>query len=107
MPDPGVKPGSVAGESGRPVVDPVEPAAEASPSGNGTATQYTHLLCVSPDAPTNPVLYWLGTFDAATTEFLLKGAKGPLRLDLGDILYAPNLLIDAQVGVSALPSLFA
>ena len=59
--------------------------------------QYTHFLCVSPDAPTNPVLYWLGNFDAQNTRFLLEGAMGPLRLDLGDTLYAPNLLEDHQV----------
>ncbi|KAK9916361.1 hypothetical protein WJX75_001798 [Coccomyxa subellipsoidea] len=58
--------------------------------------QYTHFLCVSPDAPTNPVLYWLGNFDAQNTRFLLEGAMGPLRLDLGDTLYAPNLLEDHQ-----------
>ena len=53
---------------------------------------------MSPDAPTNPVLYWLGEFDGAATRFLLEGAKGPLRLDLGDTLYAPNLMLDEQVG---------
>ncbi len=58
--------------------------------------QFTHLLCISPDAPTNPVLYWLSTFDAAATRFLLGTAKGPLRLDLGDTLYAPNLMLDEQ-----------
>ena len=65
---------------------------------------YTHLMCVSPDAPTNPVLYWLGNYDVLRTEFLLNGAKGPLRLDLGDILYAPNLLVDAQVSLFPLPT---
>ena len=59
--------------------------------------QFTHLLCISPDAPTNPVLFWLSTFDAAATRFLLESAKGPLRLDLGDTLYAPNLMLDEQV----------
>lgn len=65
---------------------------------------YTHLMCVSPDAPTNPVLYWLGGYDTQRTEFLLNGAKGPLRLDLGDILYAPNLLVDAQVNLEPTPN---
>lgn len=59
--------------------------------------QHTHLLCISPDAPINPVLYWLGAFDQQNTKFILEGAKGPLKLDLGDILYAPNLMIDGQV----------
>lgn len=60
-----------------------------------------HLLarsCVSPDAPKNPVLYFLGRFDPAETKFILEGAKGPIRLDLGDILYAPNIQTDAVVG---------
>ena len=61
------------------------------------AQQHTHFMCISPDAPTNPVLYWVGGFDAKTTRFLLDGAKGPLKLDLGDVLYAPNLMKDAQV----------
>ena len=43
------------------------------------------------------MLYWLGNYDEERTEFLLAGAKGPRRLDLGDILYAPNLLVDAKV----------
>ncbi|DBA96005.1 TPA: hypothetical protein ACH3X1_001510 [Trebouxia sp. C0004] len=58
--------------------------------------QHTHFLCISPDAPTNPVLYWLGAFDHQNTKFILDGAKGPLKLDLGDILYAPNLMIDGK-----------
>lgn len=59
--------------------------------------RHTHFLCISPDAPVNPVLYWLGAFDQQNTKFILEGAKGPLKLDLGDILYAPNLMIDGQV----------
>ena len=59
--------------------------------------RHTHFLCISPDAPINPVLYWLGAFDQQNTKFILEGAKGPLKLDLGDVLYAPNLMIDGQV----------
>ena len=62
---------------------------------------HTHFLCISPDAPTNPVLYWLGGYDSQKTRFIMEGAKGPLKLDLGDILYAPNLMIDGQVGAAA------
>ena len=90
----GVHQGSVLGSSGRPVVDPTEE--EVSTSGQDKAP-YTHFLCVSPDAPTNPVLYWLGDFDAHSTRFLLEKAKGPIRLDLGDVLYAPNLMVDDKV----------
>ena len=68
------------------------------------APLHTHLLCISPDAPTNPVLYWLGGFDAVATRFLLDGAKGPLRLDLGDTLYAPNLMLDEQALARGVPS---
>lgn len=53
-----------------------------------------YFFCVSPDAPTNPVLYWLG--DYVGGRFLLEGAKGPYRLDLGNILYAPNIMEDVQ-----------
>ena len=74
-------------------------------STSGQGVPHTHFLCVSPDAPTNPVLYWLGNFDSESTRFLLEGAKGPLRLDLGDILYAPNLMVDDQVGNSSFPPL--
>ena len=57
---------------------------------------YTHLYCISPDAPTNPVIYWMGCYDAASVKFRLDGASGPFRLDLGDTIYAPNILEDAQ-----------
>lgn len=54
-----------------------------------------HFFTVSPDAPTNPVLYWVGHLaDGSDTEFDLGNAKGPFRLDLGDILYAPNVCQD-------------
>ena len=53
--------------------------------------------CVSPDAPTNPVVYWLGLFDTAQTEFLINKSKGPYRLDLGDVMYAPNIQTDKLV----------
>lgn len=85
--------GSSLGSSGRPIVDLT--AEETSTSGQQQS--YTHFLCVSPDAPTNPVLYWLGNFDNKTSSFLLEKAKGPLQLDLGDILYAPNLMVDDKV----------
>lgn len=56
-----------------------------------------HLFCVSPDAPTNPVLYWIG--ETRNETFYIEGAEGPFRLDIGDVLYAPNLTRDPQVGV--------
>lgn len=98
-----------------------------------------HFFTVSPDAPTNPVLYWTGFMSddlfssdnkgidsqeeedagpAAAAEgihttsdksisnqsnknkpppqFEIDTAKGPFRLDLGDILYAPNVCQDGQ-----------
>lgn len=64
--------------------------------------RHTHFLCISPDAPINPVLYWLGAYDQQNTKFILEGAKGPLKLDLGDTLYAPNLMIDGQVRLAHL-----
>ena len=53
-----------------------------------------HFLCISPDAPTNPVLYYLGPYVGG--RFLLDEASGPHRLDLGDTLYAPNTFVDAR-----------
>jgi hypothetical protein len=47
---------------------------------------------VSPDACSNPVLYWLGCY--AGGRFDLASAAGPFRLDLGDVLYAPNIMAD-------------
>ena len=70
---------------------------EASTSGHDGQAQYTHILCISPDAPTNPVLYWLGNFNATETRFIMDTAHGPHKLDLGDTLYAPNLLEDEEV----------
>jgi len=42
-----------------------------------------------------PSIYWLGRYEAG--RFDLEAADGPHCLDLGDILYAPNLLKDTQV----------
>ena len=88
-----VQRGSILGESGRPVVEPTDEETSTS----GQQSRHTHFLCISPDAPSNPVLYWLGSFDQRSSQFLLEKAKGPLRLDLGDILYAPNLMVDDKV----------
>lgn len=61
-----------------------------------SSSQFTHLFCVSPDAPTNPVLYWVGQYDVSASRFMLDGAKGPFRMDLGDVMYAPNMMTDDQ-----------
>lgn len=61
-----------------------------------------YFFTVSPDAPTNPVLYWTGHVNDASgsggpyPKFCMETAKGPYRLDLGDILYAPNVCQDDQ-----------
>eukprot|EP00775_Hariotina_reticulata_P002344 gene2344-2651_t len=54
--------------------------------------RYTHFYSISPDACTNPSIYWLGRYTAG--RFDLDNAKGPIRLDLGDVLYAPNVMRD-------------
>jgi hypothetical protein len=56
----------------------------------------THMFSVS--AGVCPAIYWLGRY--AGGRFDLCGAVGPVALDLGDVLYAPNLLEDPQVGGS-------
>lgn len=68
-------------------------------------TRQWHFFTVSPDAPTNPVLYWTGFMNEGNNggnnnngqipQFDIETAKGPFRLDLGDILYAPNVCQDA------------
>lgn len=66
-------------------------------NGNGHASAFIerHMLCVSPDYCVNIPLVWLG--DYAAGKFDLAAADGPHPLDLGDILYAPNLLTDKHV----------
>jgi hypothetical protein len=86
-------------------------------SGKGGDGRQWHMFTVSPDAPTNPVLYWTGhlesSSDTTTTtpptspgqaknsgssglRFSMETAKGPFRLDLGDIFYAPNAAKDSS-----------
>jgi sucrose-6-phosphate hydrolase SacC (GH32 family) len=111
-------------------------------TGNtSTEQRQWHFFTISPDAPTNPVLYWTGFMshdlfsngtkgeenqqqeeDAGPAvaiegidstsnksqkneinkpllpppQFEIDDAKGPYRLDLGDILYAPNVCQDGQ-----------
>jgi len=62
-------------------------------SSNEVDERFSYFFCISPDAPTNPVLYWLGHVDEDDC-FCLDKAKNFSRLDLGDILYAPNLTKD-------------
>jgi hypothetical protein len=40
-------------------------------------------------------IYWMGQYSGG--RFDLQGADGPDPLDLGDILYAPNICKDDQV----------
>jgi hypothetical protein len=90
----------------------------AAAAGAKKNTKTTWLLSASPDYCANVSEYWLGSFDAAGTgAFVPQGAveeedddKGgddgdgppkppclglhpPMLLDLGDILYAPNVLL--------------
>jgi beta-fructofuranosidase len=68
-----------------------------SSTGPSTPQQHLqrHLLSVSPDYCVNMVQYWLG--DYAEGRFDLQAADGPFLLDLGDVMYAPNLLTDKHV----------
>ena len=75
------------------------PAATDIPSSSSQDKQQQRtFFCVSPDYCVNTSEYWLGNYDTRTATFDLEGAQGPFKLDLGDILYAPNLLQDSQVG---------
>ncbi|GLC44182.1 Putative beta-Fructufuranosidase [Pleodorina starrii] len=76
------------GATAKPATALIETDYDATPS------KPVHLFCISPDACTNPSYYWLGPYDPATKRFDLDAAQGPFRLDLGDVLYAPNILHD-------------
>lgn len=69
--------------------------ATSTPPGQPKQPLQRHLLSVSPDYCINMVQYWLG--DYAEGRFDLQGADEPFLLDLGDIMYAPNLLTDKHV----------
>ncbi|KAK9812554.1 hypothetical protein WJX73_008374 [Symbiochloris irregularis] len=62
-------------------------------SGNGKQ-QPTHAFITSPDAPTNPAIYWLGTLENG--KFPIEKAEGPFRLDIGNVAYAVNSMRDQQ-----------
>eukprot|EP00877_Chromochloris_zofingiensis_P013104 jgi/Chrzof1/8047/UNPLg00092.t1 len=53
-----------------------------------------HFFCVNPDFCANVSEYWLG--DYSHGRFDIATADGPHKLDLGDILYAPNLMQDKK-----------
>lgn len=55
------------------------------------------MLSVSPDYCVNMIQYYLGNY--ADGRFDLDGADGPFPLDLGDIMYAPNMLTDKHVSL--------
>eukprot|EP00775_Hariotina_reticulata_P013159 gene13159-13289_t len=65
-----------------------------SNGGSDFPLKQRHMFCVSPDYCVNMARYWLGHYEEG--RFDLQGADGPHLLDLGDILYAPNLLKDKQ-----------
>ena len=95
------------------------PAAKQGALVSASPPPLSSFFCISPDACTNPTLYWLGDLSTSTLTgrrrdpsfggsdsaalplhspvFELGSALGPHRLDLGDILYAPNLVKDPQV----------
>jgi hypothetical protein len=68
-------------------------------SSSGAEPISRHMLCVSPDYCVNVPLAYLGSYAAGRFDFdtAAAAAAGPQRLDLGDILYAPNILTDDQV----------
>lgn len=78
-----------------------EAAAAAAAAAEAAAQPPTHFLSISPDACTNPTLYYLGSY--ADGKFDLSTAIGPYRMDLGDIFYAPNIMADAKVQISEIP----
>lgn len=88
------KPGSISRD---PMIDETTSSFEFRNAFLHFGSEANHersFFCISPDAPNNPVLYWIGDF--VSDRFLIEAAEGPFRLDLGDVLYAPNLLEDDQ-----------
>ncbi|GFR46492.1 hypothetical protein Agub_g8070, partial [Astrephomene gubernaculifera] len=67
-------------------------------SDGGSQDPLPHFFCVSPDACTNPAYYWLGPYDPVAKRFDIDSSVGPFKLDLGDVLYAPNTLEDTAKG---------
>jgi len=66
-------------------------ADEFSSDVDTSSDRLDYMLCVSPDEPSNPTLYWIGHFDGE--HFDLENADGPYALDLGNTLYAPNTMV--------------
>ncbi len=54
--------------------------------------RYSWFYTISPDACTNASIYWLGHYSEGRYD--IENARGPERLDLGDVLYAPNVFVD-------------
>ncbi|GLI58965.1 hypothetical protein VaNZ11_000751, partial [Volvox africanus] len=75
-------------------------AAAPDQAGNhdSTPSKPLYFFSISPDACTNPSYYWVGPYDPASKRFDLASAQGPIRLDLGNVLYAPNILDDTVKG---------
>lgn len=107
-------------QSTHPTISALSPSTEEdghtySAQNSAVQSRQWHFFTVSPDAPTNPVLYWTGFVEdpdeqlfgmdelnnnnnnnniSGGPRFVMETAKGPYRLDLGDILYAPNVCRD-------------
>jgi hypothetical protein len=76
------------------LMDPLSPiAATQQQQQQQVLLPPSHLFSVS--AGVCPAIFWLGRY--ADGRFDLSSAVGPVALDLGDVLYAPNLLEDPQV----------
>lgn len=80
-------------------------AAGAPAAATATATDaslswqsYQTFFCVCPDDCNSTTMYYLGSYDVGGSVYNLEQALGPFPLDLGDIFYAPNTLMDPQVG---------
>eukprot|EP00879_Flechtneria_rotunda_P032500 GHRR01035716.1.p1 GENE.GHRR01035716.1~~GHRR01035716.1.p1 ORF type:complete len:589 (+),score=232.13 GHRR01035716.1:702-2468(+) len=60
----------------------------------GTSSTYQDRYLFSVSIGRSPAIYWLGQY--VEGRFDINHATGPHPLDLGDLLYAPNLLTDPQ-----------
>lgn len=69
----------------------VPPAAPAPASDTSS-----YLFCYSADYCANVSEYHIGPFQPSSGAFDLAAAGPPAKIDLGDIFYAPNVLVDKQ-----------
>lgn len=73
---------SAAARAGRP-----EATQQGASEAHAFDPRHQWFFCVAPDACTNPILYWMGDWSGSDS-YDLATARGPFKLDYGNVLYA-------------------